>query len=245
MDPAIIAALIQAGGGLLSNSLNNSKGGSTGQTVYNFNDPQDQAMRQQSQAFMSDQLNALNAGQAPAWLNNYLNPEQSYLLNQNQNQMFGKPGQAGGSIMDVASSMGAMSGLGGAAAMSPTNNALSQYADRMNGINQYIAGLKNQYMTNAASQIPSQLYQTARQDNQIANNSIPGTANTVPNFGTAFSGVNWNNVFGSNGQQQTAVPGGNYVPQQQSFSLPPSGNTNYGLPTGNPLQNALWSPSNQ
>ena len=222
MSWAATAAAVAGGvGGYMNSALNNSKGGQEGQTVYNFNDPQDLAMRQQSQAYMSNVLNGLQSGQAPAWLNNYLNPEQSYLMQQNQQQMFGLPGQSGGSIADIAQSQGAAMGLGGAAAMAPTNDALSQYAQRMNGINQYISGIKSNYMTQASNNVPTALYNTAKQNNQIANNTIPGTPNSAPqfNFGGAAPMI-------QQGLQGMFQPGVNYVPSQTNSTVPTSSDPN-------------------
>ena len=214
---ATASAVAGIGGGLISNAMNNSKGGSEGQTVYNFNDPQDQAMRQQSQGFMSDALAGLQNGQGPSWMNNTLNPMQNYLMQQNQQQMFGLPGQSGGSIADVAQSQGAAMGLGGQAAMAPMNDALSQYGQRMNGINQYINSLKYNTMNQEAQSFPNQLYQTAQPRNQIANNNIPGTNNTGPNLNlsglTPLLTQGMQNMFAPN-------PNAGYVQQQNSFGLP-------------------------
>lgn len=216
---ATAAAVAGVGGGLISNAMNNSKGGQEGQTVYNFNDPQDLAMRQQSQSFMSDALQGIQNGQGPSWMNNTLNPMQNYLMQQNQQQMFGLPGQSGGSIADVAQSQGAAMGLGGAAAMAPMNDALSQYGQRMNGINQYINSLKYNTMSQEASQFPSQLYNTAQPRNQIANNNIPGTNNTGPNLN--LSGMVPLLQQGMQGAQSYMFPPQpTQVQQQNSFGLP-------------------------
>lgn len=239
---ATASAVAGVAGGLISNSMNNSKGGQEGQTVYNFNDPQDLAMRQQSQAFMSNALAGLQNGQSPSWLNNTLNPMQSYLMQQNQNQMFGLPGQSGGSIADVAQSQGAAMGLGGQAAMAPMNDALAQYGQRMNGINQYINSLKMNADQQMAQSYPSQLYNTAQPRNQIAYNNIPGTPNTAPQLN--LSGFGGNGGVLTQGlqslfapQQQNAgqftmapqlIPGVNYVPQQQS-TVPTSSNPSVGV----------------
>ncbi len=240
---ATASAVAGVSGSLISNAMNNSKGGQTGQTVYNFNDPQDQAMRQQSQGFMSDALQGLKNGQGPAWMNNTLNPMQNYLMQQNQQQMFGMPGNAGGSIADVAQSQGAAMGLGGAAAMAPMNDALAQYGQRMNGINQYIQGLRYNTMNSEASQFPNQLYQTAAPRNQLAYNSIPGTNNTGPNLNlqglspmlaqglgkmfnpSAPASSAWGSDNSANLQNYSAyggnsVPGVSYMPSQQVLSNP-------------------------
>lgn len=243
---ATAAAVAGVGGSLISNAMNNSKGGQEGQTLYNFNDPQDLAMRQQSQGFMSDALAGLQNGQGPSWMNNTLNPMQNYLMQQNQNQMFGLPGQSGGSIADVAQSQGAAMGLGGAAAMAPANDALAQYGQRMNGINQYIQGLKYGTMNQEASSFPSQLYNTAQPRNQIAYNNIPGTPNTAgqlnlsgmapllaQGLGSMFSGQPQQQGMGNSFMNAPtyagagAVPGVNYVPQQST--IPTSSNPGVGV----------------
>ena len=236
------SAVAGVAGGLISNSMNNSKGGQTGQTVYNFNDPQDLAMRQQSQGFMSDALQGLQNGQGPAWLNNTLNPMQQYLLQQNQQQMFGLPGQSGGSIADVAQSQGAAMGLGGAAAMAPTNDALAQYGQRMNGINQYINSLKFNTMNQEAQSYPSQLYQTAQSRNQLAYNNIPGTQNTGPNLNlSGFAPLM------AAGMQNMTAPGqpGGYVAGQNSFGLPSTTTPVVQSSDPNVSVNSYYSNSNQ
>lgn len=214
MDPALLAAILQGAGGLLG-GMGKGSPGSSGYDIVNFNDPNDQSQRQASAAYMMDQLSALRAGQAPDWLNRFANGQQDYLMQQNRNQMFGRPGAPGGSIADVALSTGAMTGLGGQAAQAPVNHALSDYADRMSGINQYIASLKNNYMTTASQQVPQQLSTMSQQKNQIVPISHPGSGSDpmMQGIGSALGGVDWSKLFSGGGSTTRVAP-------QQNFNLP-------------------------
>lgn len=215
MDPEMLAMILGGAGSLLQ-GMGKGSPGSSGYDVVNFNDPNDQYQRQASAAYMMDQLNSLRAGQAPDWLNRFAGQQEDYLLKQNRNQMFGKEGAAGGSLADVALSTGAMTGLGGQAAQAPVNKALSDYADRMSGINQYIASLKNNYMTTASQQVPQQLSVMSQQKNQIVPISHPGSSADpmMQGIGGALSGVDWSKLLG---RGNTA---GSQVVPQQSFNLP-------------------------
>jgi len=206
MDP-MTAFLISAGaqglGGLLG-GMGKGSAGSTGYDTVNFNDPYDAQSRAMSSAYMQDVLSALRALKTPDWLNRYADSQQSYLMNQNKNQFFGKEGSPGGSIADVASSAGAMQGLGGAASAAPVNKALSDYADRMSGINQYIATLKNNYMTTASQQVPGQLYQMGQRDNRIMPRNMPGSGGDplMQGISQALGAVDYSKLnFGSNPAQ--------------------------------------------
>ena len=225
MDPfsALLMAAVSGGvSGLLSNAGKGSAG-SQGYDVLNFNDPYDSTSRSMSSAYMQDILSALRAGKTPDWLNRYTDPLQADMLRQNRNQFFGKEGSPGGSVMDIAQSTGAMSGLGGQAAQAPVNKALSDYSERMNGINQYIAGLKNNYMMSASQSAPQTLYDMGRRDNQVVGGmGAPASAgNNAPfaNMGTALSSVDWSKLFSK--PTPTSTPtSGQYVPQQTSYGLP-------------------------
>lgn len=213
MDPAVFAAIAQGLGGLLG-GMGKGSAGSTGYDTVNFNDPYDAGSRANSTAYLQDMLSSLRAGRAPDWLNRYGDQQQQYLLNQNKNQFFGKEGQSGGSIADAASSAGAMQGIGGQASIQPVNRALSDYADRMNGINQYIANLKNNYMTQASQTVPQQLYQNGQRDNRIVPINHPGSQSDplMAGIGSALGAVDYSKLFQPNNtqNQQKVVPQGQY-----------------------------------
>lgn len=251
MDPftaMLLSAGIQGGTSLLGNLMTpKGSGGSQGYDVVNFNDPQDAGNRASSEAYMMDVLSALRAGKTPDWMNRFTDPLQADMLRQNQQQFFGRPGASGGSIMDIAQSSGAMSGIGGQAGQAPVNKALADYSDRMSGINQYIAGLKNNYMQSASQTVPSQLNQASTQKNSI----IPGMgapanqpANPFSGALAALGGVDFSklpmpaansastpfnsnalsafNSYGNNGAA------GQYVKPQQSFVNNPNLSLSYG-----------------
>lgn len=222
MDPFTTFLMSAAAGGLgnLLSGTGSGSPGTTGYDVLNFNDPYDAQSRAMSTAYMQDVLSALRAGQVPDWLNRFADQQQSYLLNQARNQMFGKEGAAGGSIADVAQSAGAMQGVGGAAASAPVNKALSDYADRLSGINQYIASLKNNYMMTASQTAPQQLYSMGARDNRIMPITQPGAAPDplMQGIGTALGGIDFGKLFGKNTVAKSVVP-------QTSYGLPSSGST--------------------
>lgn len=232
MDPATMALLASLGSGAISgwmNSQNEGDAGSQGYDIVNFNDPNDQQQRQASAAYMMDVLAGLRAGKTPDWLNNYTTPLEANLLKQNKEQFFGRPGQPGGSIADAAMSAGAMTGVGGRTSQAPINKALADYADRMSGINQYIAGLKTNYMMNASNTVPTQLAEMSKQNNVV----VPGMGAPASNGSNAFSGmanalgqVNWNGVFKSP-TAPTVNPVAAATPQQ--YSVVPQ--STYGLPS--------------
>lgn len=237
MDPfmASLLASVASGGlsGLLSGAGKGSSG-STGYDVLNFNDPYDANSRSMSSAYMQDVLSALRAGKTPDWLNRYTDSAQADLLRQNKNQFFGKEGAPGGSVMDIAQSTGAMSGLGGAAGQAPVNKALSDYADRMSGINQYIAGLKNNYMTSASQTAPQQLYDMGQRSNQVVGGmgapASKGNNSPFANMASSLGSVDWSKLFsaGSTTSSSSSInPAalvafgggtGQYVPAQRDYS---------------------------
>lgn len=224
MDPftAMLAAAAGQGATSLLGNLfgNDGSGGSQGYDVVNFNDPQDAQNRASSESYMMDVLSALRAGKTPDWMNRFTDPLQADLLRQNQQQFFGRQGASGGSIADIAQSQGAMSGLGGQAAQAPVNKALADYADRMSGINQYIAGLKNSYMQTASQNVPQQLNQASSQKNSIVPGmGAPAVASSNPFAGaqSAMQNVDWSKLsFGQPQQQQSVIP-------QTSFTVPSAG----------------------
>lgn len=240
MDPATMALLASLGSGALSGYLqgqNKGDAGSTGYDVVNFNDPNDQQQRQASAAYMMDVLSALRAGQTPDWLNNYTQPLQADLLRQNRNQMFGREGQSGGSIADAAMSAGAMTGTGGRSSQAPINKALADYADRMSGINQYIAGLKTNYMVNASNTVPGQISEMSKPNNMIVNGMGAAPApqsNAFSGMASALGNVNWNSMFNSKPAVSPTLPAYS-APAPSQYSVVPQ--TSYGLPTGSATSN--------
>lgn len=209
MDPTLLAALFSAGGNMLQ-GMGKGSPGSTGYDTVNFNDPYDETSRRMSSMYMQDVLSALRAGQTPDWLNRFTDPLQADLLRQNRNQMFGREGMPGGSIMDAAMSTGAMTGVGGQAAQAPANKALADYADRTSGINQYIASLKNNYMQTASQNAPQQLYTMGTRQNAVVPIQQPGSQDDplMQGIGGMLGKVDFSKIFG-NGR----------VAPQQTFSL--------------------------
>lgn len=213
MNPFLSALLpsVLGGFGNLLGGMGKGEPGSTGYDTVNFNDPYDEQSRQMSSAYMQDVLSALRAGKVPDWLTRFTDPMQADLMRQNQQQMFGREGSPGGSIADIAMSTGAMTGLGGQAAQAPVNKALADYADRMSGINQYIASLKGNYMTQASQSAPTQLYNMGQRQNQIVPIQHPGSQADpmMQGIGSALGGIDFSKLFG----------GINKVKPQQSFTL--------------------------
>ena len=63
-------------------------------------------------------------------------------MEQSKQDMYGRPGDRGGSIMDNTMAMGSMSGVGPKAVMSQGSKAMGDYAQRNSQIRNYIDSLK-------------------------------------------------------------------------------------------------------
>jgi hypothetical protein len=211
MDPftmSLLASAVSGGVGAAFQGMGQGSPGSTGYDIVNFNDPYDETSRRMASAYLQDMISAMRAGQTPDWLNRFAAGQQQDMQRTNRDQFFGKEGQTGGSVMDMAMSAGAAQGVGGGAASAPVNKALSDYADRMSGINQYISTLKGNYMTSQSQAAPTQLYNMGKRDNSIIGIQQPGSGDDplMQAVMPALGKIDWTK-FGQPQQQQVGTTG--------------------------------------
>ena len=136
--------------------------------------------RRQLADYYSGGLRNLQAGNAPQWWQNAQPQLQAGMSRQNRLTAYGQPGTRQGTIGD-AMSIGAMTGLRGKRAMTPGTQAVQQYAERENAINDYLTQLGVNVMQGS-----EQLYTSGIQ-------SMPGGPETqiVNKMGGVSGGNNW------------------------------------------------------
>lgn len=90
--------------------------------------------------YVSGGLQSIQEGNPPTWWQNAQPKLQQGMSRQNALTYFGSPGTRSG-VVNNAMSIGAMAGLKGKRAMTPGNQALTEYANREAQINDYLTQL--------------------------------------------------------------------------------------------------------
>jgi len=199
---AIAAAAVSVGAGAASSAIKNSsaKGGEMGYDLPMMTNSPYDANNMQLMAQMGQQ-GAINseAGRLPPGMEVSLDKIKKRQLAESQREMYGDPGQRGGSIMDSAMSAGAMSGVGPKAlnkAIVP--RALNDYASRNSQIMNYIDSLKFSGLQKARTESFNQMKGMPRSNElpytgQAINMSTPGQ----PGMDTGLQNVDWNSMLGN------------------------------------------------
>lgn len=141
LAPIIISLLAGAANSAMKNK--SAEGGEMGYDLPMLSNAPWDANNQQlsGQMAQNSAMNTMQGKLAPG-LQILLNQIQRQQLQQSKEQMYGRPGQRGGSIMDNTMAMGSMGGVGPKAMMAKGSRAMNDYAGRNSQILNYIDSLK-------------------------------------------------------------------------------------------------------
>lgn len=140
---AAAPSLIGGGLGMLQNALSGGGGGTSGYDMPTMTpSPWDYQNQKLSSEFAQNYMNQAMQGELPSGLEAMLDRIRKDRLRQSHDQMYGSGGRVGGSDMDVATSVGAMGGLGPRALVAQTDKALQNYSNRNAQIGNYIDSMK-------------------------------------------------------------------------------------------------------
>ena len=172
MDP-ITAAMLGFGAlGAGANAIwgGNKKGEGVGQSPYNVISmptySHQEPLLRSGADFVQQGLADLTAGKLPQWWQKYQKPVRQGMQQGVGDAYYGTGGLQGRGILDQVRSTGAALGTGPRATVSRENQALVDYSNKLQQIDQYLAGQSLDYGKTAAQQLP---YQAA----QIGNISPP------------------------------------------------------------------------
>jgi len=172
--------------------------------------------------YMRDQLNQMQRGEEPQWMQNTLGPMQQQMQQSNRDRFYGSAGRPG--VLRDVQGMGAVTGIGPKATMAKSMQAEYDFMTEGNKIDQYINSLKFGHMSQASQTVPQQLAGMPRgPESQVV--SYGGGAGQTMNqpMSMDFSGFGGDNS--SSGQlwntPQSNPPGSTYGWQTQS--VPASG----------------------
>jgi len=203
---AIAAGVISVGAGAASSAIKNSsaQGGEMGYDLPMMTPSPYDAQNMQLMAQMGQQgaLNA-QAGRLPPGMEILLEQIRKRQLQQSQEQMYGRPGQRGGSTMDNTMAMGSMGGVGPKAMMQQGSKAMGDYASRNSQIMNYIDSLKYSGLQQSRGQSFDMMNQMPR-SNEIPYQGqvIPMNTPAQPGMDTGLGNVDWskitNNVINRN-----------------------------------------------
>ena len=218
MSIAAIGASLAAGAG---SSLVNNWMSEDGEQGYDLpmltNSPWDAGnMRLMGQMGQQGAINA-EAGRLPPGMEIMLDKIRKRQLEESKRQMFGDPGDRGGSIMDSAMSAGAQSGVGPKAlnrAIVP--KAMNDYASRNSQIRNYIDSLKYSGLQKSRTESFNQMNSMPRSNEipyrgQVIQQNTPGRQGNVDLSGIDYQKLteNWNTPWSS----QNNTTAGQYDPQ--------------------------------
>lgn len=199
---SIAAAAASVGAGAANSAIKNatSKGGQQGYDLPMLtNSPYDaNNMQLMSQMAQSGALNA-QAGRLPPGMEILLAQIKKRQLAESQREMYGSPGQRGGSIMDNTMAMGSMGGVGPKAMMSQGSRAMNDYAGRNSQIMNYIDSLKFSGLQKSRTESFNQMNKMPR------SNEIPYTGRAIdmstpgqPGMDTGAGDIDWGSIIGYN-----------------------------------------------
>jgi len=136
-----------------------------------------QPLLKKQAGFYSDEMDRIQRGEAPSYwggLETSLRNQQMQPLEQSY---FGREGERGGSMVDIAKSAGAMTGLGPRGTNANVTKQLRDFSQERSRIEDYISQLKSQSMENAYNTIPGGINAIDRgPSGQWDNYTIPGSA---------------------------------------------------------------------
>jgi len=230
---AVAAATASVVGGAASSYIANETA-QDGQIGYDMPmmDPSPWDRYNQQLTAQAAQQQLLNAqqGRLPPGQEILLNRMRQEQLRRSKEQMYGREGQRGGSIMNNTMAMGSLGGVGPKAMMAQGSRAMQDYAGRTSQIQNYIDTLKYSGLQKAQSQAIQQM------QNMPRSLEIPYTGRPVkmdtpaqPGMDTGLGDVDWFKVadqFGWGKQpQQQVIPQKTLdiqpIPQYQPLTLPP------------------------
>ena len=207
---AVAAAAISVGAGAASSAIKNSsaKDGEMGYDMPMLTNAPWDATNQQLSSQMAQQ-SALNAqqGRLDPGMEILLENIRKQQLQQSKEQMFGRAGQRGGSIMGAVDSRSSRSGVGPKAFMAQGSKALQDYAGRNSQIMNYIDSLKFSGLQKQGQQAFNQMQKMPR------SNEIPYTGHVVkmntpaqPGMDTGLQNVDWSKIVDNTGWFDKKAP---------------------------------------
>lgn len=222
MSWAGIAAAV-VGAGASAYSASQQGGGEGGYDVYvppyyNENAGINYQNNLKSSAFLQTMLASLQAGVMPPGMEAVLQQIRDSKRKTLQQDMYGRPGQAGGSINDVATSQAKASGVGPKGVVAAQRTALQDYADRQRQVEDFINQNKYDFMSRANLVTPQMMQNSANpRQAQMIPYSMPGQQ------GVDLSGlnnINWDQIF--NRTSPATTPQDNVVGGGSQFSNNPA-----------------------
>ena len=191
LAPIIASMASGAAGSAISNAT--AKDGQQGYDMPMMtNSPYDaENMRLMSEMAQTGALN-YKEGRLPPGMELLLERIRQQQLLQSKEQMYGKPGQRGGSIMDNTMSMGSMGGVGPKAMMAQGSRAMGDYASRNSQIMNYIDSLKFAGLSSQGQQSFNQMKAMPRSNELPWTGQMPTmNQNPQPGVDSGLGNVDW------------------------------------------------------
>lgn len=140
--------------------------------------------------FIRKSMDDMQQGNLPQWWGRMQQPIQQGMQRSARQAYFGSPGLSGGSIMDQVRSGSAALGTGSGVGAARENKVLSDYANKMKQIDEYMATQSLAYGQEAAKTLP---YQAAMQPQGPPAQIVGGQPYNMPAdpdpWGEAFGGI--------------------------------------------------------
>lgn len=199
----VVASMI---GGAANSAIKNrtAKGGEMGyDTLMLSNSPYDaENMRLMAALAQSSALNA-QAGRLDPGQEILLDKIKKFKMQQAKEQMYGRPGERGGSIMDNTMSAGAQAGVGAKPMMAQVSKAMNDYSGRQSQIMNYIDSLKLSGLQNQRNQSFNMMRQMPR-SNEIPYQGrvVPMNTPAQPGMETGLGDVDWTSILDKWGGSQ-------------------------------------------
>ena len=217
----IAASVVSVGAGAANSAIqrSTSRGGEIGYDLPMLTNSPYDANNMQLMAQMGQQ-GALNyqAGRLPPGMEILLDQIKKRQLAASQEEMYGRPGQRGGSIMDNTMSMASKGGVGPKAMMAQGSKAMGDYASRNSQIMNYIDSLKYAGLQKSGQQSFEQM-RTMPRSSEIPYTGRPVDMSTPgqPGMDIGLNEVDWQGVvdagfdkWGPQEPQTKVVPQGQY-----------------------------------
>jgi len=170
-----------------------SRGGQQGYDLPMMqNSPYDaENMRLMSQMAQTGALN-YEAGRLPPGMEILLDRIRKNQLQTSKEEMYGRPGQRGGSIMDNTISMGSRGGVGPKAMMAQGSKAMGDYAQRNSQIRNYMDSLKYSGLQTLGKQSFDQMKSMPR-SNELpwTGQAIQQNINPQPGMDLGMGDIDW------------------------------------------------------
>lgn len=224
----VAAAVMGAGAlGAGASVYNASQGGEMGYDMPTATPSKwDEENQRLSSEWAQQQARSSAAGELPPGMQVMLDQIKKRQLQQSYEQMYGRPGDRGGSIMDNTMSMGAMGGVGPKSMMSAGRKAQDDFASRNSQIMNYIDSLQYSGLQDASNRVVPQLQSIARSSDIPWTGQTPGYSAPTPQMDLGLGGVDWAALMQHQRAPDTSWAGG----MAGSAGVAPSNTAPYVVP---------------